>query len=76
MEAKQTALQILSKISGTPEQEIGPQMHLVADLGIDSPKALELLVELEEQLSLEISDEDAARMNTVGDIFEFLGVTA
>ena len=75
MEAKQTALNILSKVSGTPQQEIGPEMHLVADLGIDSPKALELLVELEEQLSVEISDEEAARMNTVGDVFECLGVS-
>ena len=47
-------------------------MDLSADLGIDSVKALELLVDLEDTLDLEISEEDAARMETVGDIVSFL----
>jgi acyl carrier protein len=47
-------------------------MELVADLGMDSARALELLVELEDKIGIEISDEDAARLNTVGDILGYI----
>jgi acyl carrier protein len=48
-------------------------MELVADLDVDSARALELLVALEDALGIEISDEDAARLDTVGDILAYLG---
>ena len=44
------------------------RVSITAGLGIDSPMALQLLFELEEALDIEISDEDAAEMETVGDI--------
>ncbi|MEM9293784.1 MAG: acyl carrier protein [Acidobacteriota bacterium] len=69
----QTARQVLSEISGVDAAELQPQQELVSDLGIDSPKALKLLVELEDRLDIEISDEEAAGLNTVGDIFSYLG---
>jgi acyl carrier protein len=47
-------------------------MELVGDLGFDSARALELLVELEDRLNIEIGDDDAAGLNTVGDILAFL----
>jgi acyl carrier protein len=65
------ATAVLAKLSGLRAGELQPSMDLVADLGIDSPKALELLVELEEVLDVEISDEDAARMETVGDVLDY-----
>ena len=72
MSKTEEALAILAEISEKPAPEIEPSMDLVADLGIDSPKALKLLVELEDRLEIEISDEDAARMTTVGDILDHL----
>jgi acyl carrier protein len=68
MNRKDTVRQVIAKLSGKESAALRPEMELVSDLGIDSPKALELLVELEEALGVEISDEDAARMETVGDI--------
>ena len=47
-------------------------MDLVSDLDIDSPKGLRLLVELEDHLGIEISDDDAAKFDTVGDILTFV----
>jgi len=70
---RHTALVVLAELSGRAVNEIGPELDLVADLGIDSPKALQLLFELEERLGIEISDEDAARMETVGDVLSYLG---
>jgi acyl carrier protein len=70
MTKSERALQILSDISGTPIADLHRTQDLVTDLGIDSPKALRLLVELEDELAIEISDEAAARMTTVGDILD------
>ncbi len=67
------ALQVLARVSDKDGAGLTPEMELVADLAIDSPKALELLVELEEVLEVEISDEDAARMETVADVLAYAG---
>ncbi|HLX61829.1 MAG TPA: phosphopantetheine-binding protein [Planctomycetota bacterium] len=66
------ALDVISKISSRERATLTPQQELTADLGIDSPKGLQLLMELEEKLQLEISDEEAARMATVGDVLNFV----
>jgi acyl carrier protein len=76
MSKKQAALEVLSSLSGVDRGELKPEMDLLADLGIDSPKALQLLVELEDRLDIEISDEAAAKMETVGDILGFLEAPA
>jgi acyl carrier protein len=68
----QTAISVIAKISRLDADTITAEMELVADLGLDSARALELLVELEDRLGVEISDEDAARLNTVGDILSYL----
>ncbi len=69
MDYQDQARKVLSEMSG--REALEPQMDLVADLGIDSVKALELLVKLEEAWGVEISDEDAARMGTVADIYDY-----
>ena len=69
--AQETALALLARISGRPPSEIAPHMDLVGDLGIDSPKALELLLELEEALGVEISDQEASTMETVSDVLAY-----
>lgn len=68
MSLKETALSVIAKVSKVEVAALRPDMDLVADLGFDSAKALELLVDLEEALGIEVSDEQAARLNTVGDI--------
>jgi acyl carrier protein len=61
-------MELLARLARKSPEEIREDMELVADLGLDSPKALELLVELEESLSIEIDDAAASGMNTVGDV--------
>ncbi len=65
-----TVLAVISSLAKVSKDELKPETELVADLGIDSPKALQLLVELEEALEIEISDEEAAKLESVGDILE------
>ncbi|HEX9736450.1 MAG TPA: acyl carrier protein [Thermoanaerobaculia bacterium] len=76
MDKREATLEILAQLSGMDFRALEPKMELVADLGIDSPKALQLLVEIEEKLGIEISDEDAARMDTVGDVLGYVGSLA
>ncbi len=76
MDVKKKALEIVAEISGKDVADLDPKLDLVADLGIDSPKALQLLLDLEEALGIEISDEDAAKMDTVGDVLGYLGSPA
>lgn len=70
MSQSERVLEVIADVSGVERDEIEPRMDLVADLGIDSPKALQLLVKLEDALGIEISDEEAARMETVDDILQ------
>lgn len=71
MSKTEAARKVLAEVSGKALAELRDEMELVSDLGIDSPKALELLVELEDALGVEISDEDAARMESVGDVVQY-----
>jgi acyl carrier protein len=68
----QSTLAIIARISEKPLDTIKPDMDLMVDLGIDSPKALELLIEIEEKVGIEISDEDAAELDSVGDVLAFV----
>jgi acyl carrier protein len=73
MTKQEEALDVIAKVSGKDRAALKPEAELTADLGIDSPKGLQLLMELEEKLGLEISDEEAQRIQTVGDV---LGMVA
>ena len=73
MNKQEEALGVIAKVAGKDRAGLKPEQELTADLGIDSPKGLQLLMELEDKLKLEISDEQAARMSTVGDVLAFVG---
>lgn len=72
MSVKDTVFEVISEISGAGKETIDLKMDLVADLGIDSPKALRLLVRLEDELNIEIPDEAAAEMDTVAEVLAWI----
>ena len=72
VDAKQTALDVLAEVTERDVADLRPDLDLVADLEIDSPKALQLLVLLEERLEIEIPDEDAARLEKVSDVIAYV----
>ncbi len=63
-------LAILARETGVAVSEIHETSELVGDLGIDSPRALQVLVEIEDKLDIEVNDEEVASLKTVGDILK------
>jgi acyl carrier protein len=71
-QAEARVLEIVGRIAERDPKQIAREALLVADLNIDSPNALLLLVELEDAFGITMSDSAAARMRTVGDILDYL----
>ena len=57
---------------GVDEEEVTSDASFVDDLGADSLDTVELVMAFEEEFGLEIPDEDAEKILTVGDAVEFL----
>jgi len=63
---------IVTEQLGVDEEEITPQASFVDDLNADSLDLVELIMSLEEEFGLEISDEDAEKIVTVQDAATYI----
>ena len=52
--------------------EVTPQAQFVQDLGADSLDTVELVMALEEEFDIEIPDEDAEKIKTVGEAVSYI----
>jgi acyl carrier protein len=57
---------------GVDEEEVKPEATFVDDLGADSLDVVELVMALEEEFGLEISDEDAEKLLSVRQAIEYI----
>ncbi len=57
---------------GVDEEEVTPDASFVDDLGADSLDTVELVMALEEHFDLQIPDEDAEKIVTVGDAIQYI----
>ena len=57
---------------GVDEEEVTPAASFVEDLNADSLDLVELIMTLEEKFGMEISDEDAEKIQKVSDAVEFI----
>ena len=57
---------------GKSEDEITPEASFIEDLGADSLDLVELIMSMEDEYGLEISDEDAEKIITVKDAVKFI----
>jgi acyl carrier protein len=57
---------------GVDEEEVTPQASFVEDLNADSLDLVELIMSLEEEFGMEISDEDAEKIQKVNDAVEYI----
>jgi acyl carrier protein len=57
---------------GVEESEVTLEASFEDDLGADSLDVVELVMELEDEFDLEISDEDAEKITTVGEVVKYI----
>lgn len=57
---------------GKSEDEISPESSFIEDLGADSLDLVELIMSMEDEFGIEISDEDAESIVTVQDAINFI----
>ncbi|MFD2171411.1 acyl carrier protein [Tumebacillus lipolyticus] len=57
---------------GVEEGQVKLESSFKEDLGADSLDVVELVMELEDEFDMEISDEDAEKINTVGDVVTYI----
>ena len=63
---------IISEQLGVAANEVTPEASFIEDLGADSLDIVELVMALEEEYGMEISDEDAEKIRTVKDVVDYI----
>ncbi len=63
---------IIAEQLGVKVEEVVDQASFTDDLGADSLDTVELVMALEEEFGIEIPDEDAEKMRTVGDAMRYI----
>ena len=61
---------------GVDAEQVATDASFVDDLGADSLDTVELVMALEEEFDIEISDEDAEKIQTVQDAIDYIGESA
>lgn len=61
---------------GVSEDEVKNEASFVDDLGADSLDTVEMVMAFEEEFSIEIPDEDAEKIKTVQDAYDYVGKKA
>jgi len=64
--------QIIADQLGVKKEEVVETAKFVDDLGADSLDTVELVMALEEEFGVEIPDEDAEKLATVGDALRYI----
>lgn len=62
---------IVEQLSVNAEQ-VTPEAKFIEDLGADSLDVVELVMAFEEQFGIEVPDEDAEKLQTVGDVNTYI----
>lgn len=74
-EVKEKVIDIISNQLGIEPDAITPEASVIDDLGADSLDVVELVMALEEEFDVEIPDEEAEKIKSVGDIFSYMETT-
>ncbi len=57
---------------GVEEDEVSMESSFIEDLGADSLDIVELIMALEEEFEIEVPDEDAEKLMTVGNAVDYI----
>ncbi len=62
---------IVEQLSVTPDQ-VKPEAKFIDDLGADSLDTVELVMAFEEEFEIEVPDEEAEKLTSVGDVISYI----
>jgi len=63
---------LMAKHFDVPQDSIKDETNLVDDLQADSIKIMELILDMEDEFDIEVSDEEAEKITTVGQVVDYL----
>jgi acyl carrier protein len=69
---EQRVKDIIVEQLGVKADQVTPEAKFIEDLGADSLDTVELVMALEEEFGTEIPDEQAEKLQTVGDVIKFV----
>ena len=72
MALEERVAEIVVEQLGCTKDEVVPEASFIDDLGADSLDIVELVMAMEEAFGVEIPDEDAERIQTIGDAVSYL----
>lgn len=72
MSAEDKVKKIIAEKLSVDIDEVVPEASFVDDLGADSLDLVELIMSMEEEFDVDISDDDAEKLVTVKDAFDYI----
>lgn len=64
--------EVISNVLGIESEDITMESSFIEDLGADSLDVVELIMDLQEEFDIEIPDEEAEKVQTVGDVVDYI----
>lgn len=71
-DVSERVIDIVAEQLGVDKEKVKPETSFVNDLGADSLDTVELVMELEEEFNINIPDDAAEKIETVGQAIEFI----
>jgi acyl carrier protein len=72
MALEERVKEIIAEQLGVSKEEVAPEASFIDDLGADSLDIVELVMAMEEEFDIEIPDEDAEKIQTIGDAITYV----
>lgn len=71
-EVAERIIEIVAEKMDKPKEEITEEKHFVNDLGADSLDTVELMMDIEDEFDLSIPEEEAQKIQTIGDAIKYV----
>lgn len=72
MDLEKKVKEIIVNKLGVDEAKVTPEASFIEDLGADSLDTVELIMEFEQEFDISIEEEDANKIQTVGDAIKYI----
>ncbi|HOK07199.1 MAG TPA: acyl carrier protein [Syntrophales bacterium] len=72
MTLEEKVIEIIMEQLGVTKEECRPEAAFIDDLGADSLDLVELIMEMEENFGIQISDDELEKIRTIQDVIDFL----